>query len=271
MDKELSLKDIQHESKRILSIIDSFCLYNNIPYSLGYGALIGAIRHNDCIPWDDDIDIIMTRTNYNRLVELFNDSQIAKENGLRLFAPELGNSFFCIARICDMKLTRVRKYYQWTDVETGIWIDVFPLDSMPNDSGVALRKQSQKCYNICSSRVPVSKELDFLRNLKIIVKRCLYGWESIYKEIKKYNIMISQLPDYGSTDFVCNIGSPYGTKDIHRKTIFEKYERIEFGGIETMVITEYDSYLKAIYGNYMQLPPLSKQVRGHSDNKYFWK
>ncbi|MBQ3700904.1 MAG: LicD family protein [Prevotella sp.] len=271
MVKELTLEDIQEESKRILKVIDSFCIKNKISYSLGYGALIGAIRHKDCIPWDDDIDIIMTRPNYNRLVELFNNSQIAQENELEFFAPELGNSFFSIARICDMKRTRVRKYYQWTDAETGLWIDIFPIDSMPEDGGKALRIQSSICYNICGSRVPISRELDFKRVLKIIGKRCLYGWKNIDMEIKRYNSMIMQLPEYGSCDTVCNIGSPYGIKDTHRKDIFERYNRVEFGGIETMVIAEYDVYLRAIYGDYMQLPPLSKQVRGHSDNKYFWK
>ena len=271
MDKELTLEEIQQESKRILRVIDSFCEKNDISYSLGYGALIGAIRHKDCIPWDDDIDIIMTRPNYNRLVELFNNSKTAQENNLEFFAPEIGNSYFSIARICDMKRTRVKKYYQWTDAETGLWIDVFPIDCLPEDGGEALRKQSGICYNICGSRVPISRELDFKRNLKIIAKRCFYGWKSIDKEIKQYNSMIMQLPVYGSSEMVFNIGSPYGTKDIHKRSLFDDYNRVEFGGIEAMIISGYDSYLKSIYGDYMQLPPEANRVRGHTDNKYYWR
>lgn len=270
MYKELTLEDIQQESKRILRIIDSFCIKSNISYSLGYGALIGAIRHKDCIPWDDDIDIIITRPNYNRLVELFNNSQIAHENNLVFFAPELGNSFFSIARICDMKRTRVRKYYQWTDAETGLWIDVFPIDSMPEDGGVALRAQNDKCWFLCGARAPISMEYSLKRNLKTLGKKLLYCLGDRDKEIKIYNSMISQLPTYGSTEFVCNFGSPYEKKDIHKRFVFDNYQRVKFGSIEASVITEYDSYLKSIYCDYMQLPPISKRVRGHTDNRYYW-
>lgn len=270
-DKELTLKDIQTESVRMLSVIDKFCLDNNIQYSLGYGALIGAIRHKGFIPWDDDIDLIMTRPNYQRFVALFNKDSGIRNNDMKLFAPELRNSYYNISHICDMKRTRVRKYYQWTDEDTGIWIDVFPIDSLPGDGGGKLRSQSELCFNVCGSRVPFSTEFGYKRHLKIIGKRFLYGWRSREKEINRYIELINQVPRYGSTSMVCNIGSPYGIKDIHRKEIFEDYKRTTFESISISIISQYDEYLKNIYGNYMQLPPVAAQVRGHSDNKYFWR
>lgn len=268
--KEMGLKDIQDFSIEILQNVDTFCVNNGIDYSLGYGALIGAIRHQDIIPWDDDIDLIMTRPNYNRFVESFNNSSFAHEKNLRLIAPELGNGFFSIARVCDMSHTIVKKYYQWTNESTGLWLDIFPIDSLPDDGGVALRAQNNKCWFMCGAKAPISFDYSLKRNLKTLGKKILYCRGDINKEIKKFNTMISQLPPYGTTPYVCNIGSPYDQKDIHKKSVFDEYKRAKFGRIEVSIITQYDNYLRAIYGDYMQLPPASKRVRGHSDNKYFW-
>jgi LPS biosynthesis protein len=268
--KEMSLKDIQDFSLDILQKVDIYCINNRIDYSLGYGALIGAIRHHNIIPWDDDIDIIMTRPNYNRFVESFNKSTFASENSMRLIAPELGNGYFSIARVCDMSHTIVKKYYKWTDESTGLWIDIFPIDSLPDDGGATLRSQNDKCWFLCGSSAPISMDYSLKRNLKTLGKKLLYCLGDRGKEIRIYNSMIAKLPPYGSTDLVCNFGSPYGIKDTHRRIIFEKFNRVVFGNIETMVISEYDTYLRTIYGDYMQLPPVSKRVRGHTDNKYYW-
>lgn len=268
---DMTLREIQLESIRMLSIVDKYCVDNNIHYSLGYGALIGAIRHQGFIPWDDDIDLIMTRPNYLRFVSLFNNDSYIVSNQLKLFAPELGNSYYTISHICDMGRTRVRKYVQWTDENTGIWIDVFPIDSLPEDGGKQLRVQGKYCFDVCGCCVPFSREFDYRRHLKIIGKKIIYGWRSRKNEINKYLKLIEQLPQYGGTSHVCNFSSPYGSKDTHRKEVFDNYMRAQFGDINISIISQYDEYLRGIYGDYMQLPPVSAQVRGHSDNKYFWR
>lgn len=99
----------------------------------------------------------------------------------------------------------------------------------------------------------------------------IYGWHNRRKEIRKYLNLIDLLPSYGTTEYVCNIGSPYGSKDIHRKELFDDYIRSPFSDITVSIIKGYHEYLEAIYGDYMKYPPLSARVRGHMDNKYFWK
>lgn len=79
----LSLKDIQGVLLRIMKYIHSFCVENDIKYSLCGGTLIGAIRHKGFIPWDDDIDITIPRPDYDRFVKIFKDS-----DEFKLFAPE---------------------------------------------------------------------------------------------------------------------------------------------------------------------------------------
>lgn len=267
----MSLEEIQGVSKKILSVIDRICTENNIKYSLAYGSLIGAVRHKDIIPWDDDVDIVMRRPDYQRLVTIFNENQSVIANNLKLFAPELGNSYCTISHICDMGSTRVRKYYQWTDEDTGIWIDIFPIDSLPEDGGEKLRIQSKLCFDVCGSRTPLSRDFEWKRNIKIIGKRALFGFRNRALETHKYLQLINSAPVYHSATQVCNIGSPYGARDIHRKEVFDEYIRAQFGDFSVSIIKEYDEYLRTIYGDYMQLPPRSAQKRGHSDNIYFWR
>lgn len=269
--RELTLEEIQSESLQILSVIDSFCTENNISYSLGYGALIGAVRHQGFIPWDDDIDILMTRPNYQRFIKLFSVDESIKKCGLKLFAPELGNCFFLISRICDTKRTEVKTYFQWSDEVTGLWIDLFPIDAFSENEVGQIRLQNERCFNICGAKVPFSTDFNLRRNLIIFYKRIKYRNYDRDAEIKRYLNLIEKLPEFDKSQKVTNFGSPYEHTDIHRKQIFESYQRTQFSGKEVTIICSYDEYLRNIYGDYMILPPQSKRVRGHSDNKYFWK
>ena len=73
--RKLSIEEAKQSELDILAFIDSFCKKNNIDYFINYGTLIGAIRHKGFIPWDDDIDISMTRENYERFIQLFKREQ----------------------------------------------------------------------------------------------------------------------------------------------------------------------------------------------------
>ena len=267
--KEMSLRDIQMVSLDIMVVIDEFCLRNNINYSLGYGALIGAVRHHGCIPWDDDIDIIITRPEYQKLLKLFNEDEKVRLGGVKLYAPELGNCFFPIARICDLKRTKVHKYYQWTDDETGVWIDVFVLDAFSEEYRKKMQVINSSCLKSCATNVHLSSEISFIKNVKFLRRRFLnYRFKDRNQYIDNYLKEIKELSCENSQKLGC-FASPYKT-DIHRKELFNKYIRVSFEDCKFCIIASYDEYLRNIYGDYMVLPPIEKRVRGHSLNTYWW-
>ena len=99
--KEMTTTDIQQVSLDILKDVHSFCQKEGIKYSLAYGTLIGAIRHKGFIPWDDDVDIMMTRPEYERFIRAYKSS-----NGYELL-PEGKDSMIAMARVYDRQKTQV--------------------------------------------------------------------------------------------------------------------------------------------------------------------
>ena len=99
--KEMTTADIQQVSLDILKDIHSFCQKENIKYSLAYGTLIGAIRHRGFIPWDDDVDIMMPRPDYERFIRTYHSAQ-----GYEIL-PEGEESMIAMARVYDVQRTYV--------------------------------------------------------------------------------------------------------------------------------------------------------------------
>ena len=73
--KELTLEELKEIEFEILKVFDAFCKENNIRYFLAFGTLLGAIRYKKFIPWDDDVDVLVPREDYERLVKIFNDNE----------------------------------------------------------------------------------------------------------------------------------------------------------------------------------------------------
>ena len=124
------LRRLQLTQLEILEYVDSFCKDNNIKYSLYAGTLLGAVRHQGFIPWDDDLDICMPRNEYDKFIRLWNDNEHEKyflqnkEN-----TPTFTQSF---TKIRKKNTNFLQEDDLGMDYHTGIFIDVFPVDRIPN-------------------------------------------------------------------------------------------------------------------------------------------
>ena len=269
----MTLKDVQEQSLLILKEVDSFCEKNNIKYSLGFGTLLGAIRHKGFIPWDDDVDIMMTRPEYDIFIHSF------QCDGLVCIAPELGNSLLPFGRIVDLEKTRSRSNWKWTHNERklGLWIDVFPIDGVPDNmeefaSNVKelqdLMRINQK---IREGRRLISSSLPFRKNLSRIKKQLLFSWRSTDAVLNNMMAIINKTP-YGTTGYAGLMVFPvYGQRNRTRIEVFESYAKAPFEEHSFSIIKGYDVFLRDIYNDYMIPPPEDKRIPKHKAHKFYWR
>lgn len=124
------MKELDTLHKTLLEILndfDSFCRSNNIQYSLAYGTVLGAVRHKGFIPWDDDLDVMMTRENYNKFLWLYKDNEKYTLQKEQIDYP----LYFSKLRKNETTFIENIKYRKkWKNIHQGIYIDIFPEDKV---------------------------------------------------------------------------------------------------------------------------------------------
>ncbi len=258
--KEMTLKEIQEYSLKVLLHVHEFCVAHNIPYSLAYGTLIGAVRHKGFIPWDDDIDIIMTRENFNRFMR-----EYQSDDHFKLVSPEDKNCFIAFGRVCDVKETLIVTRSPWCNYTTGVWIDIFPMDSISDNEEEhrARWKKLARSWTITgiargAKANPINHYNWQRPNYMIWVKKIIFcNGIFVRRSIEKFIKKITS-PKYANSSHCAQLAccDEWG---FYEKKDFEEYTTLEFEGHQLMVIKEYDKVLRQLYGDYMQLPPEDKR------------
>ena len=262
----LTLRQIQRLEFDILKFFRDVCESNNLRYYLAYGTLIGAIRHQGFIPWDDDIDVMMPREDYYKLVEIISNSQ---HEYYRLVAMETNDSFTApLPKIIDSRTCLVQHYDYLEKVDLGVYIDIFMLDGARNSYDDALKwyDQSFKYYkdwrkaDLALFPPGKSKLYGVLRYIKNFPYK-IHPISFYLQRMKENNSRFSFYDcDYVST---LEVGTLPSTKCIWPKDYFEPGIKKEFEGEEFIVPNNFDSVLKSEYGDYMKLPPAEKQKPHH--------
>lgn len=255
----------------ILIEVDTFCRANNIRYSLAGGSMLGAVRHGGFIPWDDDIDLIMPRPDYERFVHTY------VGRGTKCYAVELGNSVIPYCRVCDTKRTVVEEYMPWASEKTGLWIDINPVDGIGEShesflaKGKLISAAYSRMYQVRGSIAKLDIRRGVLWNLKILAKKLLYGRYDILQLEKEY-WKILNLVDFEQSENCGQLAFPcYYKKEFYSSTILKEYADIEFCGRKFMGVKDTHAYLTNYFGDYMQLPPKEQQVPKHNEHRIYWK
>ena len=271
--KKLSMKEIQRGSLEILKTIDSICRKENLKYCLAYGTLIGAIRHKGFIPWDDDIDIMMPRKDYDKLVEYF----IAHKNELQpleIFNNKCNSSYpYMITRISDSR------YILDVDNEKpygiGLFVDVYPLDGAGNtvEEYTKRKNESSRYASLCflSTRKTIKREntasfFKYLLKFPAFFIAKLLGRDFFMHKLEQ----IQNECDYENSKYIgCMIwASDDGIRGIFPKEWFKETIDVEFEGAMFKAPIEYDKVLTHGYGKYLELPPENKRIAHHYYDAY---
>lgn len=272
MRKELTIEEIQRASYDILVKIAGICKEQELRYCLIYGTLIGAVRHKGFIPWDDDLDIMMPRPDYERLLAYMREHRKELEP-LEVFEPGEKKKYpYMIARISDSR------YELETDNEEdygiGVFIDIYPYDGLGNTPkeacsfGMKGDRLSSLCFQATRQRYAVGTTKSTLRKLlklPVFWFARLVGKDYFQKKLSS----LAGVKAYDSSEYVgCVVWLSGGKKDIFKREWFEKPVEISFCGGSFHAPKEYDKVLRHAYGDYMQLPPPEERIRQHFYRAY---
>lgn len=242
-----TVKDLQRVLFEILVQIDEVCKENGICYSLSSGTVLGAVRHKGFIPWDDDLDLMFMRDEYERFLKI--PQEEFSSRGLTLQKEYDKTWPLTFSKVRKNNTTYIERSVDVLEgTHLGVYIDIFPVDNL-SDNAVYAAMQWHVFHLLAA---------------KCLGKR---GYKTnLWK--KKFAMAISRfLPVEPMLTFVKN-EKETNTKNVHaflgaavvrEKTIyprnlFESYTEIDFEGRNFSVISGYKEYLEITYGDYMKLP-----------------
>ena len=257
------LKKIQEKELDILKAVHCACEELNIEYVIMFGTLLGAVRHKGFIPWDDDIDICMTRENYDRFIR---EGQSHLPNNLRIqhysTEEECPNIF---AKVRDNTTTFLHHEHKDLDINQGVFIDVFPFERIKaGKMNIRLERDRRilfsyirECYDLSYIRgIHRHSSRFFAWLIHILIVRGILRWTPRRKFIEWEDLRRARLDKKGNDCVFYDIASG---KTGRISLIFDRV-KLPFETEEFWAPSAYHEVLSINYGNYMKLPPPEKRV-----------
>lgn len=263
--KKEDLRKMQLIQIDILKEFDCICKKHNIKYCIVGGTMLGAIRHNGFIPWDNDIDVAMMRVEYEKFVKIYN-SEIDNQKYYFQDHKNTKGYRWGYAKLRRKDTCFIRRGQEHMKYESGVAIDIFPLDNIPNSN---IMRRVYNCFCTIIRKILWSEVGYVSENNKF--KKVFY---KIAKKIPLnlvfsfYELLINICKNKNSI-WVRKLTIPYPNNKEYgiKKEYYENIKDIEFEGILFSGISEYDEYLKCWFGDYMKMPPIENRV-GQSYSYY---
>lgn len=253
--QELNLAAHHAHQKALVTILEEFdriCRKLDIPYVLFAGTMLGAVRHQGFVPWDDDVDVMMLRADYERLLKEGNAVLDTQRFFLQKEFSEHWPMFFSKLRMNNTAC--IEKYHpKDPQIHQGVYIDIFPCD---NARGTELGRKLQ----FLASKVVIAKSLD---------KR---GYDTDNRKKKLFMALCRLLPmkpflfyarsGRRASETVHSFfgGANRYEKNVYPRRYFENRTQAEFEGGTYPISADYDELLTKLYGEYMRLPPEEQRV-----------
>ena len=257
---ENNLRQLQLTMLEMLKLVDKICREYNIQYSLCSGTLLGAVRHKGFIPWDDDLDIRMTRANYDKFLLVWDKLKPEgyflqnKEN-----SPRFPSSF---SKIRKLNTTFLQFESEKGAHNTGIFIDIFPLDRIPRNkvlktifyiSCIKYQIFTRDSIDI-KTNVVIRFLIFFLLKITTFKHRMrsrerFINWLRKLNADKSLNCFAIEVPSMLKIEFPPDVA--------------DEYVELEFEGQKFMCFKKWDEFLTAMFGDYMALPPKDQRSWQH--------
>ena len=264
---ELSAAETQKVQLEILDELDRYCAQNGLRYFIIAGTLLGAVRHKGYIPWDDDIDVVMLRQDYDRLERDYTskDFYIASHKRLEKYALPF-------IKLCKQN-TLIDEAALCTPEEMGINIDIFPVDAVPEDARLRekLFKKIRFFRRLLDVKdTPVAEGRVWYKNMVLKIGQVLLSAFSANK--------IAGAMERTACKFACSDSQlcaevvwGCGEREVVDASVFAHSTELAFEDKCYKGPVGWEAWLRKRYGEYMKLPPVEQQVTHHSFKTYIKK
>lgn len=271
--KNLPMEDVQKISLAILKFIANICEREGFRYCLMYGTLIGAIRHKGFIPWDDDVDIMMPRPDYEKFLR-YAYSHKDEFAPYEIFNREVNSEYiYSITRVSDSRYIIDKEDEK--NCGMGIFIDIYPYDGLGDDKANALKILARTNY-LCNKIIDITRT-----NIKIPKTLNLKGriafWLGLrFSTLRGVDYYINKL-NKNKKNFTFDSSTYVGPamwfftrpeKVLFERSLFDNLIKVPFEDGEFFVSADYDKLLTQEYGDYMKLPPVEKRIYHHQYKAY---
>lgn len=269
----MDIKNIKKEwNATILDTLKALihiCQEHHLRYYCCAGTAIGAVRHHGMIPWDDDIDVIMPRPDYDRLLEIAKHEDLGK---YEIVTPYNNDSYpLYFSKIVNRNTTLIEEKERPCII--GLFVDIFPLDATDDDveKAKALQHRYTKAINqlnAISTRNTFGEYLALLSHKKtwgrFVIKTLGYFFRSTLRRhlIRKMD-KLSHLYDFDKAKNVQVYTGSYHEREIFPKAWLGQGKEFAFEDATVLLPEQYDQYLRHFFGDYMQLPPVEQRVEKH--------
>lgn len=270
--KKIDSKELKELQYNLLLYIKEVCEKYDIKYFIGYGTLLGAVRHKGFIPWDDDIDVILLRQDYERFVEVMK----GETHEYYRFC-DIKNGERCHGPYGIMEDTRTAVTHERFDAvllkDEGVSVDIFPLDDLPDNEN-AIKKiikyqKLWKAFNNLRVSVKFPESDNLMRKaVKAVGKIAAHiiGKRRIYHNIRKVSKKKFDSECHMVGDLMCDPD----VRTCFPKEIFEETTELLFEKDYFKAPKYYERFLERCYGDYMQFPP-EEERRALHEYEYFWR
>lgn len=250
-----NLQEVQHIELEILKKFHDFCESHGLKYVLGYGTLLGAVRHKGFIPWDNDIDVLMPRDDYDKFLKIVTTENIADHLYVQHYTLDPRYHYMC-ARVCDAN-TRVNvPYIKEQPTRLGLWIDIFPMDGVGNKSfRLAVQMLMLKWYWLLfRADVYGSTYKNSRTRLNYHIKKV--AMHLFRNHDNKHNYSIDRICQWFPFRDSIDVAFLFGEEGVCTmpRSDFDNLIKIQFEDGEFYCSKSYDDFLKQCYGDYMTLP-----------------
>ncbi|MBQ0037990.1 MAG: LicD family protein [Clostridiales bacterium] len=267
---EITLQELKQIELNILTQVHEVCTAQGLRYSLCGGTLLGAVRHGGFIPWDDDIDILMPRPDYEALIAYCR----ANETPFRLVSHQTDADYhYLFAKACAPDTLIVEENNNRNSTDMGVYIDIFPIDGLAESEEQGRRLLKSQRFS-----------------LELLVA---YAWRKFlpsrtrawyYEPIRFVFYAMSRLIDpnrfirkierratavaFDTAAYAGSYAGVYRSREVLPADVYAQCDDMVFEGRTFRAMTQYDAYLKCLYGDYMHLPPKEQQVSHHLFHAY---